>query len=422
MLLRGHFGLAGCHSELDCINNAYVNRVTLYPATKNSANSYFGGYPASVYRSFIVSVLKLSSKESSKLLLMAGLSAFLFGVVGLFLIGLMQLVSIQSFAEDSVHKHGIAEMEASRLGGAATILGGIFLIVMLAFSGLRGNSSGPLDVGWFAWVAVIGCMLLGLVEDIRNDSLSPRVRLASKTSIFTLVLWLSPTLVPSAIGVPVIDSLLAVPAIAFVLCVVFCVGFLNAVNMADGANGLVSSIVVMANIIFYQELGGLGFLTVLTCTSVFLIFNVISGRLFLGDAGAYGMGACLLISALYCFGYGYMSLSFLAALLSYPCLDFLFSILRRFATGRSITKPDNDHLHNRIHFQYRKIFRSKNLANSASGLTVAAASSGVVLVGYLSNWWPITSEQWAFVFATQCLVYGLAYYATGRTASQVKTA
>jgi UDP-N-acetylmuramyl pentapeptide phosphotransferase/UDP-N-acetylglucosamine-1-phosphate transferase len=353
---------------------------------------------------------------------MAGLSAFLFGVVGLFLIGLMQLVSIQSFAEDSVHKHGIAEMEASRLGGAATILGGIFLIVMLAFSGLRGNSSGPLDVGWFAWVAVIGCMVLGLVEDIRNDSLSPRVRLAAKTSIFTLVLWLSPTLVPSAIGVPVIDSLLAVPAIAFVLCVVFCVGFLNAVNMADGANGLVSSIVVMANVIFYQELGGLGFLTVLTCTFVFLIFNVISGRLFLGDAGAYGMGACLLISALYCFSYGYMSLSFLAALLSYPCLDFLFSILRRFATGRSITKPDNDHLHNRIHFQYRKIFRSKNLANSASGLTVAAASSGVVLLGYLSNWWPITSEQWVFVFATQCLVYGLAYYTTGRTASQVKTA
>lgn len=55
---------------------------------------------------------------------------------------------------------------------------------------------------------------------------------------------------------------------------------------------------------------------------MFLIFNVISGRLFLGDAGAYGMGACLLISALDCFSYGYMSLYFLAALLSYPCLDF----------------------------------------------------------------------------------------------------
>jgi hypothetical protein len=110
-----------------------------------------------------VSVLTLSSKESSNLLLMAGLVAFLFGVVGLFLIGLMQLVSMQSFAEDSVHKHGIAEMQASRLGGAATILGDIFLLAMLAFSGLRDNSSGPLDVGWFAWGAMIGCMLLGLV-------------------------------------------------------------------------------------------------------------------------------------------------------------------------------------------------------------------------------------------------------------------
>jgi hypothetical protein len=67
------------------------------------------------------------------------------------------------------------------------------------------------------------------------------------------------------------------------------------------------------------------------------------------------------------------------------------------------------------------MFRSKNLANSALGLTVAAASSGVVLLSYLSNWWPTTSEQWAFAFATQCLVYDLAYYATGRTASQVKT-
>ena len=326
----------------------------------------------------------------------------------------MQLVSIQPFAEDSVQKHGIAEMQASRLGGADTVFGGVCLLLMLALSGVRGLGAGSLNIDWYVWIAVIGCMLLGLIEDIRNDSLSPRVRLAAKASIFALALWLSPALVPSAIGVPVIDSLLAVPAIAFVLCVVFCVGFLNAVNMADGANGLVSSIVVIANIIFYLELGGLGFLTILTCTSVFLIFNIISGRLFLGDAGAYGMGACLLISSLYCFSYGYMSLSFLASLLSYPCLDFLFSIMRRFLSGRSITKPDNDHLHNRIHSQYRKLFRSKNLANSASGLSLAAASSGVVLLGYLSNWSPITSEQWAFVFAAQCLLYAFAYCVTGR--------
>ena len=45
--------------------------------------------------------------------------------------------------------------------------------------------------------------------------------------------------------------------------------------MADVANGSVSSIVVMANVIFYAELDGLGFLTVLTTFLVFMIFNVI---------------------------------------------------------------------------------------------------------------------------------------------------
>ena len=369
-----------------------------------------------------MSLLNLSKKETSKLLLMVVLSTLSFGLAGLFLICLMQLVSMQSFAEDSVHKHGIAEMQASRLGGAATILGGVCLLVILALNGIRGAGQGPLDIDWFAWIAVIGCTFLGLVEDVRNNSLSPRVRLAAKTFIFVVVLWHSPTLIPSAIGFPVIDYLLAIPALAFMLCVVFCVGFLNAVNMADGANGLVSSIVVIANIIFYKELGGLGFLTVLTCTSVFLIFNVISGRLFLGDAGAYGVGACLLVSALFSYSNGYMSLSFLAALFSYPCLDFLFTIVRRFVSGKSIMKPDNDHLHNRIHFQYRKIFKSKNLANSASGLTVSAASSGVVLLGYLANWWPIMSNQWVFIFAAQCLAYALTYYATGRSSLQVKTA
>lgn len=357
----------------------------------------------------------LSSKEVIKLLVMAVMATLVWGLVGFLLIGLMQLVSIQGFAKDSVHKHGIAEMQASRLGGAATIFGGICLLIAMPLIGIRGSGAGPLGVEWFAWVPVIGCMVLGLVEDIRNDSLSPRVRLVAKAFIFGVALWQWPLLVPSSIGVPFIDQLLSIPALAFVLCLIFCVGFLNAVNMADGANGLVSSIAVIFYIIFYQEFGGMGFLAVLMSVSVFLIFNVISGRLFLGDAGAYGVGACLLVTSLFSYSEGYASLSFLGVLLCYPCLDFVFSIARRFLKGRSIMQPDNDHLHNRIHFQYRKLFKSKNLANSGAGLTVAAASAGVALWGYLAAWWPITSGQWTLIFAAQCVAYGLAYYLTGKS-------
>lgn len=365
----------------------------------------------------------LSVKETSKLLLMLIIAFIVWGFVGLFLIGLMQFVSMQGWATDSVHKHGIAEMQASRLGGAVCILGGFLVVITLKLNGAdESGGSGPFGIRRFVVVAIMGSMVLGLVEDIRNDSLSPRIRLGILAILFGFILWQWPALVPSSIGAPILDSLLSIPALAFVLCLVFCVGFLNAVNMADGANGLVPSILLAAYIIFYQEYGGVGLLSAVTILSAFWIFNVVSGRLFLGDAGAYAFGASLLVSSLTSYANGIMSLSFLAALLCYPCLDFLFSILRRLVNGRPIMKPDNDHLHNRIHFQYRKFIKSKNIANSAAGLTVAGASSGVVLWGYLAAWWPINSGQWIVIFAAQSVAYGLAYYLTSSSSLAIGAA
>ena len=365
----------------------------------------------------------LSVKETSKLLLMLIIAFIVWGFVGLFLIGLMQFVSMQGWATDSVHKHGIAEMQASRLGGAVCILAGFLVVITLKLNGAdESGGSGPFGIRRFVLVAILGSMTLGLIEDIRNDSLSPRIRLGILAILFGFILWQWPALVPSSIGAPILDSLLSIPALAFVLCLVFCVGFLNAVNMADGANGLVPSILLAAYIIFYQEYGGVGLLSAVTILSAFWIFNVVSGRLFLGDAGAYAFGASLLVSSLTSYANGIMSLSFLAALLCYPCLDFLFSILRRLVNGRPIMKPDNDHLHNRIHFQYRKFIKSKNIANSAAGLTVAGASSGVVLWGYLAAWWPINSGQWIVIFAAQSVAYGLAYYLTSSSSLAIGAA
>ena len=365
----------------------------------------------------------LSVKETSKLLLMLIIAFIVWGFVGLFLIGLMQFVSMQGWATDSVHKHGIAEMQASRLGGAVCILGGFLVVIMLKLNGAdESGGSGPFGIRRFVVLAIMGSMALGLVEDIRNDSLSPRIRLVILAILFGLILWQWPALVPSSIGAPILDSLLSIPALAFLLCLVFCVGFLNAINMADGANGLVPSILLAAYIILYQEYGGVALLSAVTILSAFWIFNVVSGRLFLGDAGAYAFGASLLVSSLTSYANGIMSLSFLAALLCYPCLDFLFSILRRLVNGRPIMKPDNDHLHNRIHFQYRKFIKSKNIANSAAGLTVAGASSGVVLWGYLAAWWPINSGQWIVIFAAQSVAYGLAYYLTSSSSLAIGAA
>ena len=139
-----------------------------------------------------------------------------------------------------------------------------------------------------------------------------------------------------------------------------------------------------------------------------------SGRLFLGDAGAYGVGAAMLLTGLTAFSEGVVSLSFLAVLFFYPCVDFSASLIRRRINGQSVTAPDNDHLHNRVNAYFKSVFKSKNMANSATGLSIAAGSSGVALVGYVGELAPLSSSLWFFVFLVQCGLYSLIFVTAGR--------
>ena len=176
------------------------------------------------------------------------------------------------------------------------------------------------------------------------------------SAILDFVLFQWPELVPSALGILLHDQLFSVPVLAFVLCLIFCVGVLNAVNMAGVANGLDFSIAVMTFLIFCNEFDGVGFLAVLISCAVFLIFNVISGCLLLGDARSYGRGAALVLPGLFLVSKVVFSAPFLAVLLAYPSVDFVSAIVRRRGEGRAIFLPDHDHRHNRIHFHFQKRF------------------------------------------------------------------
>ncbi len=356
----------------------------------------------------------LSEKDLIKLSIMMVLAVGFFGLAGLLAMIFMQWVTRQSYAADAVDKHGIAEVTASRLGGVMILAGSIGVMLLAVISGVEARANGPLGTPLYAWVGVLGCAGLGLVEDVRNDALKPCYRLLSKAFIFFVVLVLWPELVPSHIGIIGIDALLAYSGSALLLTILFCVGFLNAANMADGANGLMPSIFFSAFLIFYLEYGGLGFEALMTGCGLFLIFNVISGRLFLGDAGAYGLAAGVALAGLFFYGQGIFSASFLAVLLAYPCIEILVSMVRRWKQGKSMFLPDNDHLHNRIHRYFRRQFKSANLANSLTGLSIAGASAGIALAGYLGAWWPVTGSEWLGVFCAQCATYAIIFVRTGQ--------
>jgi UDP-N-acetylmuramyl pentapeptide phosphotransferase/UDP-N-acetylglucosamine-1-phosphate transferase len=360
------------------------------------------------------SLFVLTEKDLVKLSVILLLAVIFYGLTGLIIMLCFQWITLQSYAADAADKHGISQVSASRLGGLAIFISWLGLMLAGYYNGyLGGKSGGPAGPYWVDWFAVGCCAVLGLAEDLRNNMLSPRFRLFAELAIFAIAIAFWPLLIPIDFGLPGLDALMAVPVIGWFLTVVFCVGFINAVNMSDGANGLMPGIMTIAYSLFYLNTGEFIYAAMMTACGLFTLFNVISGRLFLGDTGAYGLGASLAISALYLFSQDVFSAAFLACLFAYPCIDFVVTLIRRYRAGRSIFLPDNDHLHNRIQYHFQQWLTSKTLANSMTGVLVVASSSGLALVGYLNQWWLVPRHFWGWVFLFQWVGYSVVFYLTG---------
>ena len=64
----------------------------------------------------------LTERDLAKLSVMMLLSVILFGLSGLVIMIFLQWITRQSYAQDSIDKHGISRVSASRLGGAAIFI------------------------------------------------------------------------------------------------------------------------------------------------------------------------------------------------------------------------------------------------------------------------------------------------------------
>jgi UDP-GlcNAc:undecaprenyl-phosphate GlcNAc-1-phosphate transferase len=363
--------------------------------------------------------LVLTDRELAKLFVMLLLAALMFGITGLMGMLVMQWVTRQRYAKDEAAKHGISQVNASRLGGVVVIGLSLSFLFSRFLMGYEFDDIGPLGIQMWGWVAFLSTSLLGLIEDIDNDILSPTLRLMLLMLFFgiTFVMW--PEIIPNNLGYQALDSIMSQPFIGWAIAVIFCVGFINAINMADGANGLVPGIVFISSVIFNSVIGALVWEVLSIVSGVFLLFNVISGRLFLGDAGAYGLGSILVLAGFYAVNTNRISVEFAAVMMCYPCVEVVMSMIRRRVAGRSMFKPDNYHLHNYIHEQLKTKTRSRVAANSLTGLIVACASTGVAFVGLYWGCLEATSSQWGWVFVAQVLLYLLSYWGLSRSAREV---
>jgi UDP-GlcNAc:undecaprenyl-phosphate GlcNAc-1-phosphate transferase len=347
------------------------------------------------------------SKQNTKILLMCAIAMLAFGLYGLVAMTFMVLLSRQIVGKDSQDKHGINHSESSRLGGfAITLLVSTYMVGLTTLTPFIPTMVHS-EIDLSLWLVVLVCTTLGLTEDVSADFLTPLLRLIVIFIVFGFFFWQWPEAIPESIGVPLLDYAFGVPVLAWCVAVLFCVGFINAFNMSDGANGLIPGIAVIWAVIFYLENSRPIEAVLLFSVATFLIFNVISGWFFLGDAGSYGLGAIIALTGLRGVADGDFSAWFMASLLVYPCIDFIVSIFRRLREGRSPFMPDNDHLHNWLHRYFSSRIRSRVVANSLTGLSISIGTSGLVFLLYNHGWWAITSHQWAYLFGAQCLAYAV---------------
>jgi UDP-GlcNAc:undecaprenyl-phosphate GlcNAc-1-phosphate transferase len=308
---------------------------------------------------------------------------------------------------DSPDKHGISSMAACRLGGVLIVSYTFFSILYFYAVGgvwiFTGTTRGVLSIGVLFFA-------IGLFEDIKGI-LSARIRLLSMLLAVVTVLAFSRDLVIEPVGVPFFDMFLAVKWIAIpitLLCLVF---LPNAFNAADGANGLVSGtslIVIVA--MDHANMGELTTLLDIAAVSclIFLVYNVVTAKLFLGDGGAYFLGALVGSAMIVASNTGALPVWYLLSIIFYPVAELSWSIARRTLRGRSPMAADNHHLHNLVYAKLRGLTGWPIRANTITGLGIAALFAGSPYALWLVKG---QSVEWMWVYLLQWLLYVTFWFA-----------
>ncbi|TFW32059.1 MraY family glycosyltransferase [Massilia horti] len=239
-----------------------------------------------------------------------------------------------------------------RIGGIAIITAiSLTLLFSYCFTG------DLLSVSAFSAAVLLLCaglpaFVAGVTEDL-TKRVSVKARLLASLGSALLASWLLGATIDK-LDIWGLDALLTWAPLALVVTAVAVAGGVNAINIIDGFNGLAGSTVTIMlaalgilawnvgdELVAQLAVVGLG------ATAGFLFMNYPSGRLFLGDGGAYFLGFWVAeIVVLLLVRDTSISAWQVLAICAYPVIEVLFSIYRRqYLRQGDPVAPDGLHLH-----------------------------------------------------------------------------
>ncbi len=194
--------------------------------------------------------------------------------------------------------------------------------------------------------------IIGLIEDL-TTKIPPLWRLIV-IFVSLLISFFYLDIGIYSLGFSWMDVLLSYSVIGLAFTLLVVGGAVNALNVIDGYNGLMSGYAILASVamaIVAHQLGDdlivqLNLLLIASIAGFFLI-NFPFGKIFMGDGGAYFIGFIFSMIGLVFVGrHDELSNWFVLGLLMYPIYELLFSIYRkRIVNGTPASQPDGYHLH-----------------------------------------------------------------------------
>ena len=270
-----------------------------------------------------------------------------FALVG-FLTPVMRRIAIKQNVFDApTAAHKTHKEPVPYLGGVAIIVG--VLVVTYGTALIKNFSSQNfwLATSVLAPAAVLG--IVGLIDDLRNLSPTPRFIIQTIAGIFTAWLLVSNDTVGNPTGSKVLD---------YIVTIIWIVGICNSINFFDNLDGGAAGTVAVTSIaLFVLAFNGqqilIAALAVVTAgaTIGFLLWNKGPARIYMGDAGALFLGiliATLTIRLKPNAETEWTSLATPVLLLAVPILDTTVAVTSRLRRGVSPFQGGHDHLSHRL--------------------------------------------------------------------------
>ena len=253
--------------------------------------------------------------------------------------------------------------------------------------------------------------IVGFLDDLRIK-IKPMNRLIIMLILLFIIIYLLPIKILN-IDIPFLIFLMSnhmFSSIFVLLCFLFVI---NGANLIDGFNGLLTINLIIINIILtYINMNNENLeFSILIISQIiimlsFLLFNFPNAKIFLGDSGAYTMGALTGLNTIITNNLNpEISSFFFCTLLFYLFFEVFFSFLRKLLQKKSPIYPDDKHLHMLSYYKISSIY-GKNKGNYLNSIIINFFYLILLIPGLYLLHDPQLSRYWFFILL---LIYLLIY-------------